>query len=59
VKKPHEPRDPELKVTPKTQPYALWLDRVAPGNLIQEGLQREGPKKGQRSASSSATPMFT
>ena len=49
VKKPHEPRDPELKVSTEDTTVRLYgATAVATGNLIQEGLQREGPKKGQR-----------
>ena len=49
MKKPHAPRDPELKVGTEDTTVRLYgATAVSTGNLIQEGVQREGPKKGQR-----------
>src|SRR6266478_5771986 len=49
VKRPHGLRDPELKVSTEEAAVRLYGDTaVTTGNLIQEGIHREGPKKGQR-----------
>jgi len=42
VKKPHEPRDPDWKVSTEDTTVRLYgSTAVATGNLIQEGLQQE------------------